>query len=432
MSKKYLAWRDEVVKPRIAVTLPMSDDWAVTATCGTAEIVTTGTGTLVNVDVSSYGTWNISAESDNYEAIAQNITITKSQVYSLHLGLGGVYGVEWDKTSNPQMSRTDEALLFSDPVPYVLGASSYGSPFDNIYPWSGMEVVEDEDCGTMVKIPKFYFKLENDTTFRLQITDSPTQGFSTSPAPADRGDGSGEREYVYVSRYHCSEADYKSRTGAIPKASITRATARTNIHALGSDVWQYDYAMLVTIWMLYLVEFANWNSQTKIGYGCGNGSAKEAVGASDTMPYHTGTMQSSRTTYGVGVQYRHIEGLWDNCYDWCDGIYYSGTSVYAIKTPSNFSDATNGTLIGTRPDANGYPTDVFVPTAAGFEGYMHTCGTGGGSTTYICDYLYVGGVVLCVGGYYYQGASHGLFYLGGGYSTGGAGTYVGCRLQKLP
>ena len=192
--------------------------------------------------------------------------------------------------------------------------------------------------------------------------------------------------------------------------------------------------MYWTIMMLYLVEFADWNSQAKIGYGCGNNSAAQAVGASDSMPYHTGTMQASRTTYGVGCQYRYIEGLWDNVYDWCDGIYFSGANIYCIKNPTSFSDTSNGTNIGTRPTSSNYISAWSIPTASGFEYALYPSAVAGSESTYICDYCYYGsgGVVLRCGGYYVQDQDYGLFCLNGDNAASYSGANIGCRLQKLP
>ena len=186
--------------------------------------------------------------------------------------------------------------------------------------------------------------------------------------------------------------------------------------------------------MLYLVEFADWNSQAKIGYGCGNKSAAQAVGASDSMPYHTGTMQSSRTTYGVGCQYRYIEGLWDNAYDWCDGIYFSGSNVYCIKNPASFSDTANGTNIGTRPTSSNYISAWSIPTASGFEYALYPSAVAGSESTYICDYCDYNssGVALHCGGYYSQGQSYGLFCFDGNGTASSSAALIGCRLQKLP
>ena len=359
--------------------------------------------------------------------------VTKTASFSI-TATTPIYGVSWDGTSTTKFSRTDAAASFADPVPYVSGASSYGSPFDNISPWCDMARVTDSTAGELVSIPKFYYKwTKTGTTMKLQISEASFTGSYVSPAHADRGDGKGERSVVYVGRYHCNSS-YKSVTGNSPKVSITRATARSGISNLGSAYWQYDYAMYWTIAMLYLVEFADWNSQTKIGYGCGNGSKVQSVGASDSMPYHTGTMQTSRTTYGVGTQYRNIEGLWDNCSDWCDGVYFSGANVYCIKNPSSFSDTKNGTMTSTRPTKSGDISAWNVPTASGFEYALYPSAVDGSETTYSKDWCSYdsSGVVLGVGGNYNQYPDYGLFCLNGSSSASYTNGGIGCRLQKLP
>ena len=254
-----------------------------------------------------------------------------------------VYGAMWDGSDATTWTRTDGSAMFANPSPqYSDGNGGWvggSSPFDNIMPWSGMEVVEDANAGTLVKIPKFYYKWThglgtNGNGLQLQISDSPQEGFFTSPAHADRGDGAGERDFVYVGRYHCASG-YKSQTGVVPLASQTRDTFRQGIHGLGTDIWQYDFAMYWTICMLYLVEFADWNSQAKIGGGCSDSGSVQNMGLTDSMTYHTGTTATAigATNYGH-IQYRHIEDLWANILDWCDGIYFSDTSVYGIKNPS--------------------------------------------------------------------------------------------------
>jgi len=345
-----------------------------------------------------------------------------------------IYGVSWDGSSSPAMSRTDDASGFVDPVPYVSGATAYSSPFDTLMPWSGMVRVTDATAGQLVAIPKYWYKwTKTGAAMTLQIADAPVEGFYVSPAHADRGDGAGERDLVYVGRYH-SDSTYKSVSGSPPVTNVTRDSLRTSIHSLGTNIWQYDFAMYWTITMLYIVEFANWNSQETIGYGCGDGSAAQNVGASDSMPYHTGTMQASRTTYGVGCQYRYIEGLWDNVFDWCDGIYFSGANIYCIKNPSSFSDTANGTNIGTRPTSGGYISAWSIPSASGFEYALYPSAIGGSSSTYICDGCGSSstGVVFYCGGRFFQDQSRGLFNLNGGSSVSYKLVGIGCRLQKLP
>ena len=342
-----------------------------------------------------------------------------------------IYGVSWNGTETTAWTRTDDAADFSAPVPYLSGASNYGSPFDNLMPWSGMQI-SDRTAGKMVSIPKFWYKIEQTSGngMKIQIADSEAEGFHVSPAHMDRGDGKGERDVVYIGRYHCA-SDYKSKTGVKPVASITRSSARTSIHSLGSNIWQMDFAMRFTLWLLYIVEFADWNSQAKIGYGCGNNSATENMGYTDSMPYHTGTTKASRTTYGVGTQYRYIEGLWDNVLDWMDGAYYNNSGMNIILNPANFSDSANGTNVGT--PSNGYPTKFTVKDVSGTFAMFIPAAANGSDSTYSCDNWSFNTSYPClyVGGNYCQSLSYGLFYVCYN-STSGANANIGCRPQELP
>ena len=354
---------------------------------------------------------------------------------------GAIYGAEWDGSDATTWTRTDDAALFANPSPQHSdgngGWVDGSSPFDELLPWSGMQIVEDAEAGTLVSIPKFYYKwTRNGNAMKLQISPTAQEGFLTSPAHADRGDGVGERDVVYVGRYHCASG-YKSQTGVVPLARQTRDAFRQGIHGLGTDIWQYDFAMYWTICMLYLVEFADWNSQAKIGGGCSDDYSIQAMGLTDGMTYHTGTTNTviGATNYGH-IQYRHIEDLWANVRDFCDGIYFNGANVYGINNPSDFSDNANGTLIGQRATAVGIPKTFTDPaTITGYEYALYPATVDGTDyNTRTCDNCYYAssGVVLAVGGIDAQSQDYGLFYLTGDYTASNKGGAFGSRLQKLP
>ena len=414
--------------PTGAVTVTRAGDGAITATSNHTDIATVSvSGNKVNVTAVDEGSATITvkvAAGTNHNA-PSNKTFTVNVTNMVH-----IYGAQWDGSSTTKWTRTDEAAGFTDPVPYVQGASKYSSPFDDLQPWAGM-VKSERTGGTMVAIPKFWYKLtQNGNGMKIQIADRAQSGFSVSPAHMDRGDGKGERDVVYIGRYHCHTSNWKSQTGGKPKANITRSSARSSIHSLGSNIWQMDFAMRFTIWLLYIVEFADWNSQAKIGYGCGNDSNTENMGYTDSMPYHTGTTKNSRTTYGCGTQYRNIEGLWDNVYDWMDGCYYNGSGLNVIKNPNQFSDSANGVNVGTL--TSGYPSRFTVRSQAGFPVFAPSQSNGSDST-YSCDgwNFSSSGPCLYVGGSYGQYTDRGLFcvdYNGASYSD----AYIGCRLQELP
>ena len=341
-----------------------------------------------------------------------------------------IYGVSWDGSSSTTLTRTDDSTNFSNPVAYMSGISNYGSPFDNLMPWSGM-VRSIRDCGEVVSIPKFWYKLtQNGMGINIQIADSAVDGFSVCPACMDRGDGKGERDVVYIGRYHCRSSDYKSYGGSAPKNNITRSTARSGIHALGSTVWQSDFLMAFTIWLLYIVEYANWNSQAVIGYGCGSNSGVQNMGYTDSMPYHTGTTASARTTYGATTQYRNIEGLWDNCFDWMDGCYYNSNGMMVILNPSAFSDSSGGVLVG-KP-SSGWISALSVKTVSGLPPLFIASGSSGSGSTYVPDNWYYDATDPCLhrGGNYGQSLLHGMFHVDcNGVFNGNA--HTGCRLLDL-
>ena len=346
-----------------------------------------------------------------------------------------IYGVEWDGSSSPTYTRTDSAADFVDPVPYYAGMTGDpSSPFDTIYPWSQMTIINDDTCGKLVSIPKYYYKLsQNGNSLKIQISATSQEGFSVSPAHMDRNDNNGERDVVYVGRYHCDSTTKKSVSNSYPYTNKTRSVMRETIHNLGTDVWQWDFATLFTIWLLYLVEFAGWNSQAKIGYGCGDNSAIQNVGYTDSMPYHTGTTQSSRTTYGLGTQYRHIEGLWDDVMDWLDGCYDNAQGLNIILNPANFSDSSGGTAIGV--PTSGFPSQLTLKEVSGtFPMFIPTASSGSNST-YTCDqWNYASDRPCLICGSYYGtviGLYYGLFYIGDN-DIATESTAIGTRIMKLP
>ena len=392
----------------------------------TANDITTNLGYNYTFTTSDVGTKTITITyRDEWDNIA-NVTLGISIIVI-------VYGAEWDGSSTTKWTRTDQAADFEDPTPAINNGTG-SSPFDNIAPWSEMTIVEDSAGGTLVKIPKFYYKwTRNGDAMKLQITTTNTSGFSVSPAHMNRGDGKGERDVIYVGRYHCA-SDYKSKTGVTPEGNHTRAEFRTSIHNLGSTIWQNDIALFWTIRMLYLVEYADWNAQAVIGYGCSPSSSLGNMGGTDSMQYHTGTSAANRTTYGW-TQYRNIEGLWDNVYDWCDGIYFNGNSIYGILNPANFSDTANGTLAGTRLTTGGNSiTKWNTPSATDYTWLLFPSQTTSGTNTYISDgYLVNGyGVTLLVGGNYSMTTSDGLFYLNCGNQASTKNAAYGSRIMKLP
>lgn len=413
-------------------TVTRKGDGVISATSGNPSVATIGginqqTGEVtVNSVNDTTGTAVITvkvAAGTNYLAGADKTVQVNAQFVA-------IYGVEWDWTSGgpTKGTRTDGAAGFGDPNPAVSNGSG-SSPFDNLYPWSGM-VKETRTGGVMVKEPKYWFKwTKTGKKLKLQIADGPVEGFHVDPVNMDRGDGLGELDFSYIARYHCATSTYKSETNKAQQVSITQSTARSRIHQLGSNIWQIDFAQFWYVNMLFLVEFADWNGD-RIGRGCSANNSKENNGKTDAMQYHTGTTASSRDSYGF-TQYRNIEGWWDNVYDWLDGCYYNSNGLNVIKNPNQFSDSGNGVLVG-KP-SSGYPKDFAIPTQDGLEWALYPSEAGGSTTTYVPDSWGYGGSDPCLyhGGNYYQSQNRGPFYVNYN-SASYSYSNIGCRLQERP
>lgn len=357
-----------------------------------------------------------------------------------------IYGVTWSVGASSILARTDAAAGFADPVPSV-GGSAGSSPFDDLMPWSGMQIVEDDTAGTLVSIPKFWYRVTNTgTEITLQIADGAVSGFAVSPAHADRGDGKGERDVVYIGRYKCAGDSGQSVSGQAPIVNVSRPDFRSAFSKLAGDCYSMqDYAMFWTTRMLMLVEYANWDLQSKIGYNCGNGESAENTGASDTIPYHTGTIHESLDTYGVGVQYRFIEDPWGNVAEWVDGFYLAESTdetaladAYIIMNPAEFSDDTGGVKIGSIPATlqSGLIKNWLVPSVDGYSWAMipsaaDVDGVTTGFNEYCADGCGFYGPALYVGGGYLPGPFYGAFCVAA-VDASVARDGIGARLQKIP
>lgn len=390
-----------------------------------------GVAVFENVDMEGKLTASITIDGETYDS-TKNIQTH----YGIELTKRRIYGAYWAFGESQAWVRSDDAIGFEDPIAATDNGNG-SSPFDNIYPWSEMNIVEDPVCGSMVKIPKFYCKLEKkNNILSIKISKYKLEGYSTCPACMDRGDGKGERDYILVGRYPCSET-FKSESNVMPAVSKTRGTFRSGIHNLGQDIWQYDILTLMTIWMLYLVEYANWNSQSTIG--CGNDSVS-INGGTDNMNYHTGTAAITRG-YSGSIQYRNIENLWGKLGIFCDGCNGNSMGVYVTKNPVNFSDSSeDGVKIMNFPNSgsihSSYIQNMDVSVAEGYECFMFPSelyGTNGGENKYIGDEFFgwnTGNTILISGrGDDLRG---GLFGIGIGDTSNLTWSNVGSRLIKLP
>lgn len=369
--------------------------------------------------------------------------------------LTSVFGVSWD-SSNPStaLTRLTKANdpnklvtvdITTEPVPAV-GTGSGSSPFDSYMPWMGMEeyTLNNEtgrvsakkgDPGftrtninlpVMVKIPEFYYKIERvGSIFRYYVADGPVDGLSLHP-------GSGDN---YLGRYEAGEASsgtmgpiLASYSGKTQSVSKTRSEFRDRARNMASGFQLRDIAAWCAYDLLYLVEYADWDSQKKIGPGIVNDTAAHKTGETDAMVYHTGRANSGDNS---AVQYRGIENPWGNVWEWVDGINFNNYAPVICTDPTKYADdtTTNYTVAGVPLGGSGSTKTLGISTNLPWAYLPRE--PGGSNTTYIPDSMNSSSEwkVLMVGGSRGNSSAAGLFCFHAGNSSSSSGVSIGTRLQ---
>lgn len=317
---------------------------------------------------------------------------------------------------------------------------------------------EDGSNGqVMVYVPKFYYKLDVSASGDLEgvnirhgkwsIADGPKFGYKLHPAFL-AADGVTELDYflygafeavgqdsngVYSSDYNTAEYKLGSVGGNTykPIRNLTRATARTMATNRGTGWYQIGIKQTMAIQMLFAIEYG-FNSQAAVGYGV----------TSDSDTHNTGqtvgnTTSGTRNNYTTSVNYRGIENIWGNLWNWVDGININDHVPYICDSYSFEDDTATGyTQIGFTMSsvvgwvtAFGYDANndyTFLPS----ETTTTTIPSGA-----VGDYYGAGGGGWCIypiGGSWVDNEYVGLFDIGAGNTSATSAKYFGTRLMYIP
>ena len=203
-------------------------------------------------------------------------TITNNSV-DIRIESNTIYGIERNIANNSATSwdRTDNA------VGLIANATHDGTEvqndFDNLYPWSHMKTVNYDPTEKMITatigdsnfkfdgsngqvmtiVPEFYFTYwADDTKEHWQISEYAIEGFTKVPG-------------FMLGRYPSAKTtDNKlmSASGMFPEVLKTITSFRNDSKAVGDDFGQMDWRYFA-VQLLYLVEYADYNSQAKLGNG---------------------------------------------------------------------------------------------------------------------------------------------------------------------
>lgn len=362
------------------------------------------------------------------------------------------YGVAWEEGSlNPSLIRIGNTDLHrSLPIQSKMrGCTLADDGTVNHYfkeDWSANEdgstiTLDGSDGMVMVEIPEFYMKAAKDgNIYSMSISEYPLEGFtkvkrqyiSAFEATVDRGNQKLVSVVNATANYRggSNQADLdgtdKSMLG-FPATAIPRATFRNYARnrAEGYNWNMFDFISCNTIWLLFTIEYATFNSQLDInntlssegfkqgGLGVGASTIADAdwntfnshyplipCGASNSLGNNTGEVEytlpasfKADTVVKVKVnRYRGIELPFGHIWKNVDGIIMDvkaeadgGTSkAFIAESEEFYGDALVAEYIeiGDIPRKDGYIADTYLGNI------IPKKVEGASSTTGRCDYYY--------------------------------------------
>ena len=275
----------------------------------------------------------------------------------------------------------------------------------------------------------------NNATFTVATTGD--QSITTSEALTDE---------TAANTTVTSEMDFvndklSSVSGKIPAVYGTRDNFRVVAVKRGTGWSQQDFDNASVVQLAYIVEYADFFSQSMIGNGCTDWSGAywdayndynpiNKTGLSNSLGNATGNSTLGSGIVGSYMSYRGIENFYGHIWKWIDGINVNDHVPYVCSNPADFADdtTTNYTELGVvLPNAHGYQ-NTLVQQDRGFL----PASVGAGSTTKITDYYWqsTGWQVAKLGGAAYAGAYAGCCCLALAPSAAARARYISARLQK--
>jgi len=376
---------------------------------------------------------NVDARIEELEQDVDNIETLRGHIYGIRRKITNNTNTAWER--------------IKDSAGLVANATKNGGTvinnFDNLAPWSEIKSCNyDIETGKVkawfgdatfafdgsngdvyTYIPDIYLKIyqEDDYDYIL-ISDVERSGFT-------------KYNSFYIARYAMSLVDEKlhSYTGLAPTVSKTISQFRTLARALGDKVSLLDYRYFI-IQMLYLVEYANYNSQSMLGNGVmsmewNNQWNGLSAGGCDSLGMKSGCVLNDGKH---SVIYRGIENPYGNMWQFVDGITIQDRIAYICKDHSAYADSKITSpykKIGyTNGDTNGWTKNL------GFDPDEPLCRfpveVGGSSSAGTGDYYYqdAGTRLARVGGLFSGGASCGVWCWCLSHAFSLSYVSAGCRL----
>ena len=355
-------------------------------------------------------------------------------IYESEVEVPWVFGVEGINGSDPQLTRTDDAIGMTWRYTGTQFGSAIETGFDTIF---NFERVTDDDGNEFIRIPKMYRKFDGGD--KKQISNDKLDGFECYPIFKNEDDE--EVDYFDYACYKGSVSGNKLQS----KSGVERANDRTidgfrtcarNNSATGYRYQQNDIHALMLIWDLFQIVFATRNTEDVIGRSWKKYNGTMHCGDTDVLVNNNLPNPKSICGKKIGLggfKFFGMEDIVGYGHEFIDGIYFSSSSIYISYVPSQYTDSTSGKvrLSYSRPTSSNYISKLGYDVSNPFINYPVE--NNGSSTTYYTDYNYYdsSGTVLSQGPYSFY-AEDGLFSCYGSYGSSRSAWDSGARLCRRP
>ena len=281
----------------------------------------------------------------------------------------------------------------------------------------------DTNVNVFTKIPKFWYKRwidENDYE-NIQIANYAAEGFLESGEFA-------------VGRYFFqgSTSAPRSISGLYPLVDTSGNSYRNSAQSMGNYICLLDWQAWGAIQLLYLVEYADYDSQKILGNGICDTHVYQGLksGELNVLGMKSGCLNNNQVH---SVIYRGIEDILGNIYQLVDGININNGQAYVCSDYTKYEfEKYDGDYIQVgyiNSQSNGYITKLGLDENYPLLMLPIECSETN-SNIYGGDYYYYtsGSMSYRTGGRFGKGYNCGVFCSSCDKSADSSGSYYGARL----
>lgn len=264
-----------------------------------------GTQALSDHSLTDAGNYFASMEPEGaLQEVGSKLAANGRQGYAIDTS--AIYGIVWDKTSNPTLSRVG-ALRNATVIPGVDTAAG----FDDFESSALFNWIEETDTygNVFIKIPKMYVKKVDTSAVSSRYVSRTSFDGSYLPKCFWDFTNSKELDYILVGKYKGSLSTdglrLESKSGVFPlyNKDITqfRAYAKANNTTSLKGYQQLDIHVIDLLQTLFLIHTALLNSQAKVaGYTSGQYSASHVAAISEASVNRIIVVNTTAALYEVG------------------------------------------------------------------------------------------------------------------------------------